>query len=139
MGIVVWFLYDARRTAWSHAVDTSTNLVTALQRDIARTMQTYDLSLKAALRGLHAPDLAKLKPETRQQLLFDGATEARHLGSVFIMDANGTIVHDSGQIPPREGSFADRDYFTIHRDHPDIGCSSANPTRAGSRASGRSR
>ncbi len=134
MTVVLWFLYDARATAWSQAVETSSDLVTALQRDIARTVQTYDLSLKSALRGLRAPELDQLSRETRQQLLFDGSTEAEHLGSLFIIDAAGHIVDDSGQIPPRQGSFDDRDYFTVHRDRADIGLYISKPYK--SRVSG---
>ncbi len=102
----------------------------AIQRDIERTVETYDLSLKAALRGLQAPELGLLSPTTRQELLFDGATEAKHMGSVFIMDRAGHIADDSAQSLPRSGSFADRDYFTVHRDRSDVGLYFSKPYKS---------
>ncbi len=128
--VVAWVLYDSYVTAWSHAVDTSTNLVTALERDIDRTVETYDLSLKAALRGLLAPELASLSPETRQALLFDGSTEAKHMGSLFITDAAGRVVQNSGDLTPPPASSAERDYFTIQRDRSDAGLYISKPFRS---------
>ena len=128
--VVGYVLYDAHVTAWTHAADITSNLNTAIRRDIDRTVETYDLSLKATLRGLQAPELDRLSPATRQGLLFDGATEAKHLGSVFIMDAAGHIVDDSAASPPRSGSFADRDYFTVHRDRNDVGLYISKPYKS---------
>ena len=128
--VVAYVLYDGYVTAGTHAADTTTNLATAIQRDIGRTVETYDLSLKAALRGLQAPELDRLSPATRRGLLFDGATEAKHMGSVFIMDASGHIVDDSAEWPPRAGSFPDRDYFAAQRDHADAGLYISKPYRS---------
>ena len=133
-GMVLWFLYDSRATAWSHAAETSNNLVIALQRDIGRTMQTFDLSLQAVQRGLRTPGLDLLNLEQRRQLLFDGSTSAKHFGSVFILDVNGGAAEDSRQSPPREGNFADRDYFIVHRDRSDVGLFVSAPYK--SRVSG---
>ncbi len=127
ISVVGYVLYDSYVSTWLYAVDTTGNLSTAIQRDIDRTVETYDLSLKAALRGLQAPELDRLNPATRQGLLFDGATEAKHMGFVFIMDAAGNIVYDSAEFPPRSGTFADRDYFTVHRDRSDVGLYISKP------------
>ena len=130
VSVVGWVLYDSYCTAWSHAVETSSNLTTALQRDISRTIETFDLSIKAALRGLQAEELPKLSRQTRQALLFDGSVEAKHMGSLFVMDASGHIIDDSGSLTPRAGDFADRDYFVAHRERSNVGLYISKPYKS---------
>ena len=130
VSVVGWRLYDSYEMAWSHAVGTSSNLTIALQRDIGRTIDTLDLGLKAVLRGLGAKELPQLSRQTRHALLFDGALEAKHIGSMFVMDRDGHIVDDSGALTPRAGSFADRDYFRVHQERSDVGLYISKPNRS---------
>ena len=43
-------LFDLRQDAWDKAEQTSKNLVQVLERDIARNIEMYDLSLRGAPR-----------------------------------------------------------------------------------------
>ena len=113
--IVAWAAFDSRRATWSEAAATSTNLTTTLAHEIGRTIQTYDLSLQAALRAINAPAFKTMDALSRHQLLFDSAVEARHMGSIFVMDSNGAIVNDSAAITPRQVSVGDREYFLAHK------------------------
>ncbi|WP_158742126.1 ATP-binding protein [Acidisphaera sp. L21] len=130
MAVLGWVLAESRLAAWRYAAGTATNLVTALQRDIDRTISSYDLSMQATVRALDVPAFALVDPVSRQQLLFDGSIEARNMGSMFVMDADGKVIHDSGPLSHGDKVLADRDYFTIHRDQPDAGLYISRPYRS---------
>ncbi|MDR8730992.1 sensor domain-containing diguanylate cyclase [Burkholderia pseudomultivorans] len=115
-GLSASLLIDARRDAYEHAVENARNLMLLIERDIARNIELYDLSLQNVVDGMADPELMALPPRQRHRLLFDRAATGAYLGSIFVMDPHGNIVVDSGASPARHGNYADRDYFTAHRD-----------------------
>lgn len=114
-------LLDLRRDAWDKAEQTSRNLLQVIERDIARNVEMFDLSLRAVVENLKAPGLDALSPAMRQLVLFDRAATARDMGVMIVLDARGDITEDIDAIPPRKGNYADREYFQIHRERADIG------------------
>ncbi|MCJ2134407.1 sensor domain-containing diguanylate cyclase [Methylobacterium sp. J-026] len=114
-------LADLRQDAWDRAEQTSRNLVQVLERDIARNIEIYDLSLRAAVENLAAPGLAEAGPRLRQLILFDRAATARDMGVMLVIDEHGQILDDIGAVPPRQGNYADRAYFKVHEDHDGLG------------------
>ena len=77
------------------------NLVTVLQRDIGRLVETYDLSLLATLQALRSPALGSLDPDSRQSMLFDGALGADNIGAEIVLDAEGHVIYASTTARPR--------------------------------------
>src|SRR5438067_1535308 len=76
LGMVVvsgLMLLDLRQDVWDKAEQTSKNLLQVLERDIARNIEMYDLSLRAVVDNLKAPGVDKLSPALRQLVLFDRA------------------------------------------------------------------
>ena len=130
IAVVGWVLAESRHAAWTYAAGTSSNLVTALKRDLERTIETYDLSLQSTVRALGMPVINQIDPASRQQLLFDGSIEARNMGSMFVMDEAGAIIHESGSPKPFDNTVADREYFQVHRQHADIGLYISQPYRS---------
>jgi diguanylate cyclase (GGDEF)-like protein len=120
-------ILDLRRDTWARAEEAARNLNRAVGQDIGRTFETFDLSLQAAVASLQHPGIAKLDPALRHLIVFDRAATARHLGSFLVLDATGAIVMDAASAEPRQGQFADRDYFQVHRDHPDVGLYVSRP------------
>ncbi|MCJ2082084.1 sensor domain-containing diguanylate cyclase [Methylobacterium sp. J-090] len=114
-------LLDLRRDAWDKVEQTSRNLLQVIERDIARNVEMFDLSLQAVVDNLHAPGLAALDPAMRHLVLFDRAATARDMGVMLIIDEHGAIIEDIGAIPPRQGNYADREYFRVHRARTDLG------------------
>ncbi|MGS0891895.1 diguanylate cyclase [Burkholderia stagnalis] len=108
-------LIEARRDAHDHAVENARNLMLLIERDIARNIELYDLSLQNVVDGVTDSELMSLPSRQRHRLLFDRAATGAYLGSMFVLDRRGNIVIDSGASPPRQGNFADRDYFAVHR------------------------
>lgn len=116
-----WTLLDARKAVFRQAEQAAANLVLSLERDIARNIEIYDLSLKAAAASLFLPDLKNLDPESQQAVLFDGALQARYFGKTVIVDAAGKSVFGSSSVRPSQAKLADRDWFTYLRAHPESG------------------
>ncbi|RQZ19916.1 GGDEF domain-containing protein [Burkholderia sp. Bp9031] len=114
-GLSTSLLIEARHDAHDHAVENARNLMLLIERDISRNIELYDLSLQNVVDGLADPELMALPPRQRHRLLFDRAATGAYLGAIFVMDPHGNIVIDSAESPPRQGNFADREYFTVHR------------------------
>ena len=129
IALMTWTIWDERRVTWNHAIETSQNLGQAFAHDIQRSIEIYDLSLRTAIDGLNIPGIWTVSPEMRHAALFDGSANAHDLGAIIILDASGNILIESGSLVPRKANFADRDYFTIHRDRPDVGLYISAPTR----------
>ena len=120
-------LFSLRQDAWDKAAQISQNLLQVIERDIARTIALYDLSLRAAVENLETPGLAQLTPQVRQTILFDRAATAQDMGVMLIIDASGNVVEDMGMVPPRTGNYADRDYFLAHKARADLGLFIGSP------------
>ncbi|MGU3664566.1 diguanylate cyclase [Methylobacterium sp. A49B] len=114
-------LLELRRDAWDRAEQTSKNLVQVLERDIARNVEMYDLSIQAAVDNLRTPGLPGLAPELRQLILFDRAATARDMGVMIVIDEHGDIVADIDAVPPRKGNYIDREYFQVHKARAGLG------------------
>ncbi|TXM97767.1 GGDEF domain-containing protein [Methylobacterium sp. WL64] len=114
-------LLDLRHDAWDKAEQTSKNLVQVLERDIARNVEMYDLSIQAAVDNLKTSGLSEMAPALRQLILFDRAATARDMGVMIVIDEHGDIVADIDAIPPRKGNYIDREYFQVHRARAGLG------------------
>ncbi|QEI09185.1 GGDEF domain-containing protein [Pigmentiphaga aceris] len=123
-------LWIDREKTWEGAANSARNVLALLEGDISRTIRGYDLSLSGVIDGMSAPGIDTLSPDMRQRVLFDGAAAAEHLGSLLVIDALGNVVHDSASTRPRQGNFADRDYFRAHRDRADVGLFISAPFRS---------
>ncbi|WP_038710393.1 sensor domain-containing diguanylate cyclase [Burkholderia sp. lig30] len=115
-GLCASVLIESRHDAYDHAVENARNVMLLIERDIARNIELYDLSVQSVVDGISDPQVMSLPPSIRNRVLFDRAASGKYLGSIFVMDPQGNIVLDSGAAPPRQGNFAFRDYFAVHRD-----------------------
>lgn len=120
-------LVELRHDAWDKAEQTSKNLLQVIERDIARTIETYDLSLQAVVDNLKAPGLAAVSPELSQLILFDRAATARDMGVMLVLDENGDSIIDAGAVPARKANYTDRAYFQMHRARADLGLFISQP------------
>jgi diguanylate cyclase (GGDEF)-like protein len=127
LAIAVWVLAQMRDDALRRAQDSVFNVSLLVERDVSRNLEIYDLSLRAVIEGLKQPGVLDLKPAIRQMVLFDGSASAKDMGSVFVLDEAGNVRFDSQASPPRQINLADRDYFTVHRDSPDVGLYISHP------------
>lgn len=130
LGMVVvsgLMLLDLRQDAWDKAEQTSKNLLQVLERDIARNIEMYDLSLRAVVDNLKTPGLDQLSPALRQLVLFDRAATAQDLGVMLVLDENGDSIIDASTLSARKVNNADRAYFQAHKARSDLGLYISEP------------
>jgi len=120
-------LYDSRKDALERSTEASRNTLLVVQRDISRNIELYDLSLLAVLAGLKRPEVMSLPPDLLRGYLFDTSITAQYLGAVYVVDAAGNVVMDSRSPNAPSANFSDRDYFTVHRDNPNVGLYISRP------------
>jgi diguanylate cyclase (GGDEF)-like protein len=123
--IAIWLLfvgivYESYVTEVKTAHTFVENVDSLVEMTIARNIEFYDLSLKAAASGYLDPDIRNLPPKRRQQVLFDQSANASGLGAMVILDANGKAVADSQSEIARDLDVSDRDYFKVHAFGPKI-------------------
>ena len=123
-------LYASRTDALERSADASRNTLLLAERDISRNIELYDLSLRAVLAGLKRPDVMALPENLKHGYLFDTSTTAEYLGAVYVLDAAGNVVMDSKSLNSKPANFADRDYFKVHRDSPNVGLYISEPFRS---------
>ncbi|CAB5516564.1 hypothetical protein LMG26857_05641 [Achromobacter anxifer] len=126
----VALLWIDRRATWEAAHASARNITGVLAADISRTLHVYDLSLQGMAERLREPGLDRLAPETLHRFLFDRPSTAEYLGAVVVLDRDGNIRYHSGALEPPAESFADRDFFQVHRDADDVGMYVSKPYRS---------
>jgi diguanylate cyclase (GGDEF)-like protein len=109
-----WILWEARRATETRAVEVATSVARTLRFDIARHVETLNLSLVAVANNLKLPALERLSPEMRQLVLFDRASSDRFPTSILVVDASGQITYDSKTLTPSKQNLSDREHFKIH-------------------------
>jgi diguanylate cyclase (GGDEF)-like protein len=124
--VTVFVLAAGRNEAIVRARHTSANVAAALARDMARNLEIYDLSLQAVVDGMSDPDILGLPAEIRHQVLFDRSTTAAYISGIYALDENGRILQARARQMPT-ADLSDRDYFTVHRDHADVGLFISKP------------
>jgi diguanylate cyclase (GGDEF)-like protein len=121
--VAIWLLfagilYESYHADLKSAETFVGNVGSLVELAIARNLEFYDLSLKAAAQGYGDLEVRALPPRRRQQILFNQATTASGLGWLIILDPEGHAVADSQSETPRPLDAGDRDYFQVHRDRP---------------------
>ena len=117
--LVTGFLYGERREALEAAADGSQALVMALEAHTARTFEAVDITLAgiaaawrmAPERPRHDFPFQKLLAERLERL-------QPYARAIFVVDAEGRIIHDTDFPQTPDMRLDDRDYFRAHRDNP---------------------
>ncbi len=113
--ICFYFLLEARRNYWEQAQQTANNLVAVIGNDIGRNIELYGLSLQAVVDNLAIPEIRSIRPELRDVILFDRAATAKYMGSILVINQDGDVAFESGNLNPKSENHSDRDYFTAHQ------------------------
>lgn len=114
-------LAELRRDSWARVERNAANLLTLIERDIRRNVEVYDLSMQAVAEGVELLEGIDLPQDLRRRILFDRATEARHFGSIMVLDAEGQVVEQSDPRAGRRRDLAGRDFFLAHLVDPGLG------------------
>lgn len=125
--VTAWGLYEARKVDQRQAAQASGNLTLSLEREIARNLELYDLSLQAAAKGLALRDFGSLAPDVQQSVLFDGAVQAEHFGGILITDRDGEVMFSSVPNAVHRLNLSGRDYFRAQQQTADLGLFMGKP------------
>jgi len=129
-GLFARSIWTLREEAWRNAERTNVNLVRTLDQNIARTMESFDLSMQGVVEGITDPRVMALPVEMRQRVLFDNSLGVQGIGSILVLDRAGNVVLDSEFLEPRKANFADRDYFKVFESGAHTGLYVGAPVRA---------
>jgi signal transduction histidine kinase len=122
----VWRSYDQATAAAERSLS---GLVRLIAEQTERTIQAIDLTLLGIRDALRvAPGLPPHDPA------FTAALKERlrrlpYVHSLCVIGPDGFVTHDSHDPVPERASFADRQYFQIHRDNPGVGLHIGRPLR----------
>jgi PAS domain S-box-containing protein len=127
LGLTSWRLFDTREMAIDSAYQTSQNLVSTLEVEIRRDLETYALSLQAVADGLKMPEIDTVGPKLRDAILFDNSSHAPQYGSILVLDEQGRLkLGSTARVAPGT-DFTDRDFFARHRDNADLALRLSGP------------
>src|SRR5262245_55009397 len=93
--ICSWIIFDARQETWKNAGVVGSTVVNAVAADLARNIETLDLSVEGVIENLKLPGLQSVSPKQRQLLLFDRSVAARHLSAILVIREDGRLEYDS--------------------------------------------
>ena len=121
--LTAWIVVSDHRETRISAELSLANLASALEKDIARNVEVYDLAIQETAAASRLPGLADVSPELRHAALFSRVATTEFMSTLSVFDASGTLLFGSGQPASSDASpnFADREYFRYLRDHPDAG------------------
>lgn len=125
-------LYQSYRQTRLAAVDNAGNVTLIAQRAISRNMEVLSLSLDTlAYRYQHPLGAGRLNDAQRYAYLFGSTANVSHISVMAIIDAHGRVQASSRR---RQGdaapNYADRAYFTVHRDSANAGLYVSKPILA---------
>jgi diguanylate cyclase (GGDEF)-like protein len=120
-------MLDMRRGEEELARQTLENLASGIDADISRNVELFDLSLRAVVNNMMAPEINKVSKPIRQLILFDHAASAKHFGAIQVFDAEGRLTIDASTLDPVPEDRSDEEYFRAHREQPDAGLFISRP------------
>ena len=120
-------MIDMRRGVEELARQSLENLATGIEADISRNIELYDLSLRNVTSSIVAPEIVGVSRPVLHLILFDHAATAKHFGVIQVFDAKGKLTVDAASLDPPPENAANEEYFTVHRDNPDVGLFISKP------------
>lgn len=129
-GLCGWVLYKSHDEARHYALDASQNLTLIAQRDIVRNLEVLSLSLDTLADRYQHSLLRQLSHDQRHSFLFGSTLRAPHIVVMAVLDAKGKVVVSSRHGAQMGKDYADRAYFTVHRDAFDHGLYISKPINA---------
>lgn len=108
-------IWTIRNDEWTYASQSNANLVRTLEQGLSWTLDSFDKSLEGVAREVSRPAVWELPPDLRARVVFDNSLRVGGAGDVWVLNAQGHVVLESGASAPRNVSFVDRDYFVAFK------------------------
>ncbi|MFO2465075.1 sensor domain-containing diguanylate cyclase [Pseudomonas sp. 15FMM2] len=126
MIIVAVLLIREHASTLQTAQRSTSNITQLINADVLRNIELYELALQGLISAA-SNDLPGVPLDVRHKLQFDQSTAAPYKGEVLLLDATGQVIADSSTLRPTARNFANRDYFQVHQNNPEIGLFISRP------------
>ena len=115
-------LWQLRSSELQHAEGESVALSNIIAEQTTRSLQSVDFALRGALDRVEQAEKLGLSLDSAaiHAMLRSRIEGLPHVKDMFIIDASGVVASSTRGYPAQKLSGADREYFTIPRDHPEI-------------------
>jgi len=127
VAVVTALLIREHANTLQSAKRTANNITQLIDADVLRNVELYDMSIKGLITATERNDLLDVSASIRHLVLFDRSAAAPYKGDILLLDPEGEVLADSSLLTPKTGNFADRDYFQVHRNNPDVGLYISRP------------
>jgi signal transduction histidine kinase len=120
MIVVAWLVLAGREAALERSERTTASMAATVEQQTARTYQAVQLTL-AAIADAHllTPRPRRNEPQF-QEMMSRRLADLPFVRAVFIIGADGWIIHDTDYPRTPAVSLADRPYFRAHRAAPEL-------------------
>jgi diguanylate cyclase (GGDEF)-like protein len=106
---------------WEVARGIGENIASAIEADITRNIEVYDLSLRNVVMNVGDPEVARLDLALQRLVLFDHAATAKYYGSIRVFDRRGNLTLDSGASDMDSSNCNTEEFFLVHQRQPNAG------------------
>ncbi|HEX8610808.1 MAG TPA: EAL domain-containing protein [Telluria sp.] len=118
---LVFELAQARANVIAQKSNSARVLVKVLEEQAIDSIFAVDLAMQTTIKAVHmAPHGSAERERLIDELLDSSITNLPFIRAIWLLDADGNMIHDSQKLP---GSYnlSDRAYFRTHRDQPTYG------------------
>ncbi len=130
IGVAIWALLYLRHEAEGRMATNTRNLAISLEQTIEGKIDTIDMALQSAVDEI-GRQVANGKPDRQSITAFLIRQQKRvaHLDLLRATDEHGVALYGDGvpEKPTSASSIADREYFPLLRDNPNVGLIIAKP------------
>lgn len=119
---IVFERINARRTVMSEKAKNAEILVQVLKEQTADSFNAVDIALQSTIKAMAVQPMSSWidTKDVVDQLLQDHIRNLPFIRAIWILDADGNMIHDSQKLPGLY-NLSDREYFQIHRSRTDYG------------------
>jgi signal transduction histidine kinase len=129
-GLLAFELWRSYRVAREDAERSVQNLTQLLAEQTARTLQSVDLTLQDIVTDIENDPAISDNDAAFRARLTTRLREMPYVRALFVIGADGFIIHDTDYPSTPHVSLADRAYFSAHRDNPSLGLYVGHPLRS---------
>lgn len=98
------------------------NLARIIEAQTLQAVESVDLTLRSLGLAMRMMQGAAAGGDAAvQELMQQSAQSLSHVRAFFVVNEHGRMILDTDSFPARPVDFSDREYFTAHRDNPDLG------------------
>lgn len=122
VSLAAYNIRDGYQGALGKGEQTAENLARVIEAQTRHAFVSAELSLNSIGSALRLmPPGRPSRAADLHALMKAAADDQPHVRAIFVTDENGVMIHDSDSLPASPRNFSDREYFRVHRDHPDYG------------------